>query len=108
QGRHLINTRGCGLVMAPVGQVLQDDRPDYQPIELNRPELYFSPTLSGYAIARTSQGERACPGGATADYVGTKGVKMSSFVRRGGLPPPLPPLHTPRSRRHTPTPGRPG
>jgi uncharacterized protein len=85
QGRHLINTRGCGLVMAPVGQVLQDDRPDYQPIDLTRPELYFSPTLSGYAIARTSQGERACPGGSTADYVGTKGVQMSSFVRRAAF-----------------------
>ena len=85
QGRHLINTRGCGLVMAPAGQVLQSDRPDYQPVELTRPELYFSPTLSGYAIARTSQGERACPGGATADYVGTKGVTMSSFVRRAAF-----------------------
>ena len=30
QGRHLINTRGCGLVMAPVGRVLASDRPDYQ------------------------------------------------------------------------------
>jgi uncharacterized membrane protein (UPF0182 family) len=85
QGRHLINTRGCGLVMAPVGQVLQSDRPDYQPVELTRPELYFSPSLSGYAIARTAQGERACPGGATADYVGTKGVQMSSFVRRAAF-----------------------
>ena len=56
QGRHLINTRGCGLVMAPVGRVLQSDRPDYQPVELTRPELYFSPTLSGYAIARTVPG----------------------------------------------------
>ena len=85
QGRHLINTRGCGLVMAPVGRVLQSDRPDYQPVELTRPELYFSPTLSGYAIARSSQGERACPGGETTDYVGTKGVKMSSFVRRAAF-----------------------
>jgi uncharacterized membrane protein (UPF0182 family) len=85
QGRHLINTRGCGLVMAPVGRVLQSDRPDYQPVELTRPELYFSPELSGYAIARTSQSERACAGGSTADYVGTKGVKMSSFARRAAF-----------------------
>ncbi len=85
QGRHLINTRGCGLVMAPVGQVLQSDSPAYQTVDLTRPELYFSPTLSGYAIARTSQGERACSGGQTADYVGTKGVKMSSFVRRAAF-----------------------
>jgi uncharacterized membrane protein (UPF0182 family) len=85
QGRHLINTRGCGLVMAPVGQVLQSDRPDYQPVELTRPELYFSPSLSGYAIAKTEQSERACPGGSTADYTGNKGVKMSSFVRRAAF-----------------------
>ena len=71
--------------MAPVGRVLQSDRPDYQPVELTRPELYFSPTLSGYAIARTAQGERACAGGETTDYVGTKGVKMSSFVRRAAF-----------------------
>ena len=85
QGRHLINTRGCGLVMAPVGQVLQSDRPDYQPITLTRPELYFSPSLSGYAIAKTAQSERACPGGTTAEYAGTRGVKMSSFVRRAAF-----------------------
>ena len=60
QGRHLINTRGCGLVMAPVGRVLDSDSPDYQPVELVRPELYFSPSLSGYAVARTSAAERAC------------------------------------------------
>src|SRR5690242_6158782 len=71
--------------MAPVGQVLQSDSPSYQNVQLTRPELYFSPTLSSYAIARTSQGERACAGGQTADYVGTKGVKMSSFVRRAAF-----------------------
>ena len=70
QGRHLINTRGCGLVMAPVGRVLESDRPDYQPVELTGPELYFSPSLGGYAVAGTAQSERACPGGETADYVG--------------------------------------
>ncbi len=85
QGRHLINTRGCGLVMAPVGRVLESDRPEYQRVELTRPELYFSPTLSGYAVARTSQSERACAGGETVDYVGTKGVQMSSFVRRAAF-----------------------
>jgi uncharacterized membrane protein (UPF0182 family) len=85
QGRHLINTRGCGLVMAPVGRVLESDQPDYQTVDLVRPELYFSPSLSGYAVARTSQSERACPGGETEDYVGTAGVQMSSFVRRAAF-----------------------
>ena len=51
QGQHLINTRGCGLVLAPAGRVLESQRPDYRTVPLERPELYFSPTLSGYAIA---------------------------------------------------------
>ena len=85
QGRHLINTRGCRLVMAPVGRVLESDRPDYQPVELVRPELYFSPSLSGYAVAGTEQSERACPGGETEEYVGTAGVQMSSFARRAAF-----------------------
>jgi uncharacterized membrane protein (UPF0182 family) len=86
QGRHLINTRGCGLVMAPASRVLESDRPQYMvPEGITRPELYFSPTLSGYAVARTSENERECPGGETEDYVGTAGVEMSSFVRRAAF-----------------------
>ena len=30
QGLHLINTRGCGLVLAPAGRVLENQRPDYR------------------------------------------------------------------------------
>ena len=81
QGRHLINTRGCGLVMAPSSRVLESGRPEYlQPEGITRPELYFSPSLSGYAVARTSQSERACPGGETEDYVGVDGVKTVSYT----------------------------
>ncbi len=83
QGRHLINTRGCGLVMAPVGRVQESDRPDYQTIDLVRPELYFSPSLSGYAVAATGENERAC--GEDVPYTGTAGVEMSSFVRRAAF-----------------------
>ena len=86
QGRHLINTRGCGLVMAPSSRVLESDRPDYQqPEGITRPELYFSPSLSGYAVAGSSQSERQCAGGSSADYEGTDGVQMSSFVRRAAF-----------------------
>jgi uncharacterized protein len=60
QGLHLINTRGCGLVLAPTGRVLESQRPDYRTVELERPELYFSPILTGYAIANTSPTEREC------------------------------------------------
>jgi uncharacterized membrane protein (UPF0182 family) len=86
QGRHLINTRGCGLVMAPSSRVLESDRPAYlQPEGVTRPELYFSPSLSGYAVAGSAQSERPCAGGTSEDYEGTAGVQMSSFVRRAAF-----------------------
>ena len=83
QGRTLVNTRGCGLVMAPVGRVRGSDRPDYREVELERPELYFSPNVSGYGIVATSEAERAC--GDDEPYTGSAGVEMSSFPRRALL-----------------------
>jgi hypothetical protein len=83
QGRHLISTRGCGLVMAPVSHVLESGRPDYRTVELERPELYFSPSLTGYAIAGTNENEREC--GENTAYTGTRGVQMSSFARRAAF-----------------------
>ncbi len=83
QGRTLVNTRGCGLVMAPMSRVTTSDRPDYRDVELDRPELYFSPTLSGYGIANTAESERAC--GDNEPYSGTAGVPMSSFPRRAAF-----------------------
>jgi uncharacterized membrane protein (UPF0182 family) len=83
QGRHLINTRGCGLVMAPTNRVAENDRPAYEPVELEREELYFSPSLSGYAIARTTEEERRC--GDDDPYTGSAGVEMSSFLRRASF-----------------------
>ena len=83
QGLHLINTRGCGLVMAPAGRVLENQRPDYRTLELERPELYFSPTLSGYAIANSDSSERECD--EAHSYEGTSGVEMNSFTRRASF-----------------------
>ncbi len=83
QGLHLINTRGCGLVLAPTGRVLESQRPDYRTVELERPELYFSPILTGYAIANTSSTERECS--EPHQYEGTLGVEMSSFTRRAAF-----------------------
>ena len=81
QGRHLINTRGCGILMAPAGRVRASGFPAYQNVELIRPELYFSPSLSGYAVAGTEESERPC-GDDNPSYTGESGVAMSSFVRR--------------------------
>jgi uncharacterized membrane protein (UPF0182 family) len=83
QGLHLINTRGCGLVVAPTNAVLQNDRPDYRTIDLERPELYFSPSLTGYGIARSDSSERECD--EPHRYEGSNGVQMSSFVRRAAF-----------------------
>jgi uncharacterized protein len=83
QGLHLINTRGCGLVLAPSGRVLESQRPDYRTVELERPELYFSPILTGYAIANTTTPERECT--EPHQYEGTLGVEMSSFTRRAAF-----------------------
>jgi hypothetical protein len=83
QGKHLANTRGCGVVLAPASRVTSTDRPDYQDVELTRPELYFSPSLTNYAIARTDTAERDC--GDNVVYEGTRGVRMSSFARRAAF-----------------------
>lgn len=83
QGRHLINTRGCGLVSAPASKVQSNQRPDYRTIDLDRPELYFSPELSGYGIANTSSTERQCDEPHT--YEGEEGVRMKSFARRAAF-----------------------
>ena len=44
QGTHLINTHGCGLVMAPAAQFQASGNPAYRDdiVDLDRPELYFS------------------------------------------------------------------
>ena len=73
QGKHLASTRGCGLVMAPASRVTTQDRPQYRDVALDRPELYFSPEITSYAVARTdvarepvrirrsrTRGRRAC------------------------------------------------
>lgn len=84
QGTHLINTHGCGLVMAPAAQFQASGNPAYRDdiVDLDRPELYFSPSLTGYAIVDTTVNETPCPGAETADYEGDSGVRLSSTVRR--------------------------
>jgi uncharacterized membrane protein (UPF0182 family) len=82
QGRHLISTHGCGLVVAPANRVNTNGRPVYQPAELDRPELYFSEGLSGYAIVGTSVSQEACPGQASGSYEGDGGIALNSVFKR--------------------------
>jgi len=84
QGTHLINTHGCGLVMASASQVEADGNPAYRNdiVTLDRPELYFSPGLAGYSIVNTSVVETPCQGAAAAPYEGDDGVPLSSTLRR--------------------------
>jgi uncharacterized membrane protein (UPF0182 family) len=85
QGTHLINTHGCGLAMAPAAQIQSDGKPVYDDAigTVDRPELYFSPTLSGYAVLATSVVEQACEGQTDAGaYKGAAGVQLNSGLRR--------------------------
>lgn len=83
QGRHLISTHGCGLVMAPVNRANTNGRPDYRPLELARPELYFSEGLDGYSIVRTTVSQETCPGQQNAGaYEGDGGIALDSVFKR--------------------------
>ena len=83
QGKHLISTHGCGLVIAPAGQVDANGRPVYSDASLSRPELYFSDDISGYAIVNTEVGEETCPNQTDpGPYAGTGGVKLDSALKR--------------------------
>src|SRR6056297_2420232 len=51
--------------------------------ELERPELYFSPSISGYAITNTESSENACD--EPHDYEGSLGVDVGSLTRRAAF-----------------------
>jgi uncharacterized membrane protein (UPF0182 family) len=83
QGKHLISTHGCGLVRAPAHRVESSGRPDYEEVELERPELYFSEDISGYAVVETDVDEEICPGQTNAGpYNGEGGVELDSVFKR--------------------------
>jgi len=82
QGRHLISTHGCGLIQAPVNRVETSGRPDYQEVPLERPELYFSEGLDGYAVVGTSVREETCAGQDSGAYQGAGGVRLNSAFKR--------------------------
>jgi len=82
QGRHLINTHGCGLVRASASSVRPNGEPEFEQVELSRPELYFSPSLSGWAVAGSAETETGC---GNDQYRGTSGVDLSSWWRRAAF-----------------------
>jgi len=82
QGKHLINTHGCGLVEAPSGSI-RDRRPDYKEVQLDRPEMYYSDDIAGFAVVDTGVSEEACPGyPEPGAYSGTGGIKLDSVLKR--------------------------
>ncbi|MGA9276655.1 UPF0182 family protein [Ilumatobacter sp.] len=83
QSLRLINTHGCGLVVAPASSVQANRRPAYTVPDLERPELYFSPSIDGYAISNSESVENPCA--EPIDYEGDLGVRMSSFTRRASF-----------------------
>lgn len=84
QGRHLINTHGCGLVMAPASRVRANSDPDFLAVELTRPQIYFSPGIDGWAVAGTDETEQGC-GPDEEPYSGEAGVELSSWVRQAAF-----------------------
>lgn len=82
QGKHLITTHGCGLVLAPASQVASNSRPIYSDIELDRPELYFSPSITDFAIVNTTTSEKSCAGTTPTPYEGNGGVELDSSFRK--------------------------
>jgi uncharacterized protein len=88
QGKHLISTHGCGLVFADAGKVESDLSPSYfDAPALERPELYFSPNVSGFGIVGTSANENTCRDEEAAGdrYEGAGGVRLSSVWRRAAF-----------------------
>ncbi|MEM8747456.1 MAG: UPF0182 family protein, partial [Actinomycetota bacterium] len=87
QGLHLISTHGCGIVAAPASTVQANERPAYSTPDVERPELYFSPSIGGYAITNTDVREDGCDNIEDGDdeYEGTLGVRMNSFARRAAF-----------------------
>ena len=64
---------------------------------LDRPELYFSPEISSYAVARTDVAENPC--GSGDPYTGTSGVEISGLRSPGGVRARLPRLQPARLGR---------
>ncbi|MFM2077292.1 MAG: hypothetical protein RJA49_1182, partial [Actinomycetota bacterium] len=85
QGTHLINTHGCGIAAAMAAQVQSDGKPVYRDdiTKVNQPQLYFSPTLSGYTVLNTTVTEQPCEGiDDSKPYAGSAGVQLNSGIRR--------------------------
>lgn len=84
QGTHLINTHGCGLVIAPAAQVDNSRKPAYDTTiaDVGTPEIYFGTSMSGYAVLNTTVNETACEGQEVQPYAGTGGVQLNSTMRR--------------------------
>lgn len=87
QGTHLINTHGCGLVMSPAGQIDTSRKPAYDDTiaAIERPQIYFGTSMSGYAVLNTTVSETACEGEEVQQYSGDGGVELDSTLRRLAL-----------------------
>ncbi len=83
QGTHLISTHGCGLAVSLAGQITATGSPVYRDdvLDVERPQLYFSPSLSGYAVVGTNAEEPACEG-AEGGYEGDAGVQLDGTFRQ--------------------------
>ncbi|MGI9608284.1 MAG: UPF0182 family protein [Acidimicrobiales bacterium] len=88
ENRHLVETHGYGIVMAPADRFNSNGRPDFvvrdTPIEneldeliIDQPQVYFGDGLGGYGIVNTTRSEFDFIDGYR--YDGAGGVPMSGF-----------------------------
>lgn len=127
--RRLQYTHGFGLVISDATLAAQGGRPEFvmsdmpprvppeltsSALTLTRPQIYFgesasSASINEYVIVRTTEPEfdfpRGADGEATTEYVGTGGIRLSSFlpkaafaIRFGDINPLLSPQITDESR----------
>ena len=84
QGKHLISTHGCGLVLAPAGSGRQQRSAGVLGRRRSPGRSCTSATtITGYAIVNTDVKEETCPSQADpGPYSGTGGVKLDSAFKR--------------------------
>ena len=92
---HLNFTHGYGVVFGPVNRVTPEGLPEFfikdippvfnGPIRVTRPEIYYGELANDYVFVKTKAQELDYPAGDRniyANYQGTGGVQLNSFLRK--------------------------
>jgi uncharacterized protein len=93
--QHITYTHGFGVAMSAVNQVTSDGSPDFlvqdvppqsvSGLEIKQPRIYYGERGTGYSLVDTKDKEFDYPGpngDVYANYRGTGGIPISSFLNR--------------------------